>query len=235
MPPEEKGGGIRAIAASATALLVSGASQIALAKGWADWIPGWFVIGLYLTSCFPLGYWVMTHRKLWRQRRWIAEQFKERPQRFTGVLATVTCIVLIALCGSGYLIFPYTLDVFKPLTLLPPRIWRLTPAPYTAEMEVQYIYDLARQYADLNPKHRYEIMNAQYPAAIAWINEKLVERGLPFHTYPWRVHDQPCAGPAAIKVFGNGVVVKGSHTSGGFNGICVEGKDVTLEDNEVKP
>src|ERR1035438_6948320 len=54
----------RAIALSAGLILVSAASQIALAKGWADWIPDWVVIALYLIAVIPIAYWAVSHNKL---------------------------------------------------------------------------------------------------------------------------------------------------------------------------
>jgi hypothetical protein len=98
---EAKSGIPRPFVLSAGLGIVGCASQLALAKGWANWIPDWAVIALYVLALVPIGYWGISHEKLFRQRSWAVSQFKKRPYAATASGVILLVIVVLSLFRVG--------------------------------------------------------------------------------------------------------------------------------------
>lgn len=93
---------MRAVILSAALFVLNVAFNLSLAKGWADSVPNWFVIALWITPLVPLVWWAVTHDKLTRQREWIKERFIKEPYSSTVVVIVVALVVLLSIASAGY-------------------------------------------------------------------------------------------------------------------------------------
>jgi hypothetical protein len=93
---------VRAVILSASLFVVNVAFNISLAKGWAESVPNWLVILLWIVPVVPLVWWAITHDKLARQKLWIRERFSVKPWSSALAAVAVLLVVALSLAGAGY-------------------------------------------------------------------------------------------------------------------------------------
>jgi hypothetical protein len=214
------------------------ALNISLAKGWADRVPNWLVIVLYVLSVLPLAHWAIAHERTLRHRAWLKTRFKEHGWASVGILM----VLLFTIVSTVVVVAPRLRQMVNP-SAPPPKQQTMTATSSAALQNGTTAGDEAKA-QPITPSKRKGKTSATKPVQIALANPKsycrLVRVPPPalLYTDCQSTPFAPETPPAAFKANSmNGVIVDDNFVSTGGGVVDVAGaiNHSAFTHNEVRP
>ena len=209
---------MRQYALPVAGVILNLALNLTIAKEWTKRLPDWVVVGLWILSLVPLGYWLWTNPKALTLLR-------------TRYTASMVFIVLLgALCGGGLAGMAYgfwfhsrTKDAIAPTNPtaatssqpLTPIASASSPAPLSEKEKQALMRSLILQYVAKYPEQK-----NNPKGAVDWVNARLKEQGKGFTVYYEAPKRKPQTGILMQNSSDN--ILDGSTVTGFDNGIVLE-------------